>query len=110
MCTMSSIPILMPIMWCPPEIDIGACNSVYGADHLAYSMGMQLTSRNEDGYHDLVADTERNNDIVTKINDFFTKNTGYFMWTFDLDPNFTAIKFAADRASSLSVRFHQYFW
>ena len=75
---------------------IGACNSVYGADHLAFSMGMQLTSRNEDGYYDLVADTERNNDIVTKINDFFTKNTGYFMWTFDLDPNFTAIKFAAD--------------
>ena len=75
---------------------VGACNSVYGADHLAFSMGMQLTSRNEDGYYDLVADTERNNDIVTKINDFFTKNTGYFMWTFDLDPNFTAIKFAAD--------------
>lgn len=28
---------------------VGACNSVYGADHLAFSMGMQLTSRNEDG-------------------------------------------------------------
>lgn len=75
----------------------GAINSIYGADHLAYAMGMQLTSKNEEGYYDLVVDTEKNNDIVTRINDFFNNNEGFFMWTATLDAHFTDIKFAADQ-------------
>jgi len=74
----------------------GAVNSIYGADHLAFAMGLQLTERNEDGFYDLVVDTEKNNDIVEKIREFFNNNVGFQLWGPALGDKYTDEKFAAD--------------
>lgn len=83
----------------------GTVNSVFGADHMAFSLGMQLTSKNDEGYYDLVVDTERNNDIVTRISDFFNNNEGFILWTGALDPHYSEIKFAADELLFLQSGF-----
>lgn len=74
----------------------GTTNSTYGADHMAFSMGFAITEKNDNGFYDIVVDSERNNDIIEKIRAFYLSEGFYHFSPGDEGATYPLDKFAND--------------
>lgn len=74
----------------------GTTNSTYGSDHMAFSMGFAITEKNDNGFYDIVVDSERNSNIFDKILAFYTSEGFYHFSPGDEGATYPLDKFAND--------------
>ena len=76
----------------------GTSQSTYDADHMAFGMGFKITEKNDQGYYDIVVNSEKNDNIIEKIRTFYFSEGMYHYSPNDDGGKYPHTKFANDEA------------
>ena len=76
----------------------GTSQSTYDADHMAFGKGFKITEKNDQGYYDIVVNSEKNDNIIEKIRTFYFSEGMYHYSPNDDGGKYPHTKFANDEA------------